>query len=187
MIQVKGSVLISRIALIRDLGGEDGLARVVARLPEEDAERLRRLLATGWYSFELSTRLDRAIVDELGQGRSDFFEQIGMASAEKNLSGVHKSLMVPGDPHGFLRHTPFTYRAYYNQGRREYEKVGPCEAVLTTYDAETFSEGDCATVVGWHRRALEMCGARGVRVVEEECRARGGGVCRYRLSWNDLA
>jgi hypothetical protein len=29
-----------------------------------------------------------------------------------------------------------------------------------------------------------MCGATNPRVVEEECRARGGNVCRYRLSWD---
>jgi hypothetical protein len=53
-----------------------------------------------------------------------------------------------------------------------------------TRDAEVFSVPDCATVVGWHRRALAMCGARNPRVKEEECRARGGAVCRYRLSWD---
>jgi predicted hydrocarbon binding protein len=56
--------------------------------------------------------------------------------------------------------------------------------VLTTRDAETFSVPDCLTVVGWHRRALEMCGAKQVRIVEEECRARGGTACRYRISWS---
>jgi len=57
------------------------------------------------------------------------------------------------------------------------------EGVLTTYEAETFSAPDCLTVVGWYRRALELCGAGSVRVVEEECRAKGGTVCRYRVSW----
>jgi hypothetical protein len=42
---------------------------------------------------------------------------------------------------------------------------------------------DCLTVVGWYRHALEMCGAKGVTIVEEECRAKGGGVCRYAVSW----
>ena len=75
------------------------------------------------------------------------------------------------------------YSFYYEQGRREYRKEGEREAVLTTHDAETFSAADCLTVVGWHRKALEMCGARQVRIVEEECRALGGTVCRYRLAW----
>ena len=54
---------------------------------------------------------------------------------------------------------------------------------LVTRDAETFSAADCLIVVCWHRKALEMCGAAGVQVSEEECRARGGAVCRYRISW----
>jgi hypothetical protein len=62
-------------------------------------------------------------------------------------------------------------------------KTGAKEAVLTTHDAETFSAPDCLTVIGWYRKALEMCGATTVRIVEEECRARGGAVCRYRVSW----
>jgi hypothetical protein len=65
-----------------------------------------------------------------------------------------------------------------------FEKVGDKEAVLTTHEAETFSAPDCATVVGWYRRALEMCGVRDPRVVEEECRAKGGAVCRYRITWS---
>jgi predicted hydrocarbon binding protein len=56
--------------------------------------------------------------------------------------------------------------------------------VFTTYDAETFSAPDCLTVVGWYRKALEMCGVKGVKIVEEECRAKGGAVCRYRVSWD---
>ena len=91
---------------------------------------------------------------------------------------------VAGDPQAFLAKTPLIYSYYYDQGRRDYEKVGDHEAVLTTRDAETFSAPDCLTVVGWYRRALAMCGARAPRVVEEECRAKGGSVCRYRLRWS---
>jgi hypothetical protein len=29
-----------------------------------------------------------------------------------------------------------------------------------------------------------MCGATGVHVDEEECRAKGGLVCRYRVRWD---
>ena len=72
---------------------------------------------------------------------------------------------------------------YYETGRREYRQTGDTEGVLTTYEAETFSTADCLTVVGWYRRALQMCGAKDVEVVEEECRAKGGTVCRYRVSW----
>jgi uncharacterized protein (TIGR02265 family) len=182
-VRVKGSVLKSRLAFVSELA-VDGVARVLARLPPADQTELRGLLATRWYPFALGRRLDDAIVAELGGGRASFFEDLGVASAEKNLTGVHKEFLVVGNPHAFLERTPMIYSFYYDQGRREYEKTGEKEAVLTTFDAATFSVPDCATVIGWHRRALEMCGARAPRVVEEECRARGGAVCRYRVSWS---
>jgi len=98
--------------------------------------------------------------------------------------GVHKQFLVQGDPQAFLSRAPVIYSLYYNEGHREYEATGPKEAVLSTDDAPTFSAPDCLTVVGWHRQGLEMCGATNVSVVEEECRARGGDVCRYRLCWD---
>ena len=182
-IQIKGAVLKARLALIEQMAPGNGLPAVLGRLSPKEADTLRTLLPTSWYPFELGKRLDAAIVDELGGGRPEFFERIGAASAEQNLRGVHKQFLAEGDPQEFLSRAPMIYAFYYDQGRRDYEATGPREAVLTTYGAEVFSVPDCATVVGWHRRALEMCGARNPRVVEEQCRARGGEVCRYRLSW----
>jgi uncharacterized protein (TIGR02265 family) len=186
MISIKGSVLRTRLALAEEIAPGDGPKRVLARLEQKEREALTSLLASAWYPFELGKRLDEAIVQELGGGRTEFFEKLGEASAEKNLGkgGVHRGFLVAGDPQAFLAKTPLIYSYYYDQGRRDYEKSGEKEAVLTTRDAETFSSPDCLTVVGWYRRALEMCGAEAPRVVEEECRAKGGSVCRYRLSWS---
>jgi uncharacterized protein (TIGR02265 family) len=185
MISIKGSVLRTRLALVEELDPKDGLARVLARLDEAERDALESLLASAWYPFELGKHLDEAIVEVLGGGRSEFFEKLGEASAEKNLGpgGVHRSFLVTGDPHAFLAKAPLIYSYYYDQGRRDYEKTGEHEALLTTRDASTFSAPDCLTVVGWYRRALAMCGAQAPRVVEEECRAKGGSVCRYRVSW----
>jgi hypothetical protein len=173
----------ARLALVDQLSPGDGRERVLGFLPQADRDALRSVLPSAWYPFELGQRLDEAIVTRIGQGKKHFFERIGEASAQENLTGVHRKFLVPGDAHAFLSQAPMIYSFYYDQGRREYEKTGPREAVLTTYDAELFSEADCLTIVGWHRRALEMCGVQEPRVVEEECRARGASVCRYRVTW----
>ena len=96
---------------------------------------------------------------------------------------MHSGYLTKGDAHGFLAKSPSFYSLYYETGRREYTAVGPKEGVFTTYEAETFSAPDCLTVVGWYRKALEMCGVAAVKIVEEECRAKGGKVCRYRVTW----
>jgi uncharacterized protein (TIGR02265 family) len=182
-VKIKGSVLKARLAFVADHAPEGGVERVLGAMAPEDRAALQGILATRWYPFDIGRRLDEAIARELAKGDPRFFEKLGEASAEKNLAGVHREFLVKGDPQAFLARAPMIYSFYYDTGRREHRPAGPKEAVLTTYDAETFSGADCLTVVGWHRKALEMCGATGVEVVEEECRARGGKVCRYRLSW----
>jgi uncharacterized protein (TIGR02265 family) len=181
--QVKGAVLKSRIGFVEDHFGKDAVQQVLAGLPAEDQRPLRLLFTSNWYPFELGKRLDDAIVRVVGGGRADFFERLGAASAEKNLSSLHAGYLTPGDPQAFLAKAPQIYALYYETGRREYTQTAATAGLLTTYDAETFSAPDCLTVVGWYRKALEMCGANNVSVTEEECRAKGGTVCRYRVRW----
>jgi hypothetical protein len=183
MQQIKGTVLRSRLAFIEEHSGADGLSRVLASLPLEDQKVLATILPVKWYPFELGRRLDDAIVNVLGGGKPTFFISLGESSAVKNLGSVHRGFLTQGNIHGFLAKAPAIYALYYETGRREYKMTGEKEAVLTTLDAETFSAPDCMTVMGWHRKALEMCGATGVQIREEECRAKGGEVCRYRISW----
>ncbi len=183
MQHIKGAVLKSRLAFVEEHFGRAGLQRVVESLGPEDQRPLRIVFTSNWYPFELGTHLDEAIVRVLGGGRPEFFERLGEASAEKNLGSLHEGYLTPNNPQAFLAKASAIYQMYYEGGRREYRPTGERSGVLTTQDAETFSGPDCLTVIGWHRKALEMCGAHDVRIVEEECRARGGTVCRYRFSW----
>jgi uncharacterized protein (TIGR02265 family) len=183
MQQIKGAVLKSRLAFVEEHFGKEGVQRVLEALPSADQRSLRMLFTSNWYPFALGKMLDDAIVRVLGGGKTEFFERLGEASAAKNLSTIHGGFLTKGDAHAFLAKSPAIYSLYYKAGRREYQPLGPKEGVLTTYDAETFSAPDCLTVVGWYRKALEMCGVNGASVVEEECRATGGKVCRYRVRW----
>ncbi|HVE78161.1 MAG TPA: heme NO-binding domain-containing protein [Gemmatimonadaceae bacterium] len=184
MQQVKGTILRARLSFVEEHFGKDAVKQVLDSLPPDDRKTLALVVILRSYPFELGRRLDDAIVTVLGGGRSDFFERLGEASAQKNLTTVHRSFLTKGDAHGFLSKAPTIYSFYYETGRREYERVSDREGVLTTFDAETFSAPDCLTVIGWHRKALEMCGVQGVAVREETCRAGGARVCRYRFTWS---
>ena len=184
-VKIKGSVLKSRLSFVEQHFGKEAGQKVLSTLPAGDRALFEGLLTSvGWFDFEVGKRLDDAIVKVLAGGNSSFFEELGKASADKNLATVHKHFLAPGDPQGFLAKTSTIYSFYYEGGRRTYEQTGPKSGVMTTIDAETFSAPDCLTVIGWYKRALQMCGATGVKMVEEECRAKGGKVCRYKISWN---
>lgn len=183
MQQIKGAVLKSRLAFVKQHAGQDGLDRVLNLLPPDDQRLLRVVFTSNWYPFQVGKRLDDAIVQVMGGGRNDYFEKLGEASAINNLGSVHAGYLTKGDAHAFLAKAPQIYDMYYETGRREYEKTGERSATLTTRDAETFSAPDCLTVAAWYRKALELCGVPNARVRETECRAKGGEVCRYEIEW----
>lgn len=184
--QIRGAVLQARKAFVNEHFGSGAWEQVLSALPEEDQEFFRGLLiSVGWYPFEIGERLDKAIVDVLGKGDPKIFEEIGAKSARENLEGTHKPFLMPGNPQGFMAQANAIYKFYYDVGRREYEKTGPRSGIMTTYDAETFSEPDCMTVIGWYKEALTMCGAKNVEMTEETCRAKGGSYCRYQIKWEE--
>jgi uncharacterized protein (TIGR02265 family) len=184
--RIKGHVLLARLQYVRDAGGEAQLQKVLASLPAEDRAVLTgMILPVTWYPLELNLRLDGAIATVLSpDDKSRVFLEMGRASAEQNLRGVHRPYLREGDPHFLLASAPRIYAAYYAVGSRTYEKVGDKVAVLRTLGAETVSATDCLTVVGWHQRAIELCGGRDVKVEETQCRARGAPHCEYRCAWS---
>jgi len=182
--KIKGVVLRAREDFITDHFGDDAWQRVLDALPAEDRNTLQKmLLASRWYPFAIGERLDKAIGETLGDGSRRIFEDIGVKSAERILAMEHRTFLTQGIPQAFLKKAGIIYNFYYDTGYREYEKKGPTSGVLTTYEAETYSEHDCLTVIGWYREALKMCGATDVRIIEEECRAKGGSCCRYLVEW----
>ncbi len=92
-------------------------------------------------------------------------------------------MVEPGNPQAFMKKANIIYQFYYGVGHRTYEESGFTSGVMVTHDADTFSAVDCATVIGWYKEALAMCGAKNAKVAETECRAKGGSVCRYEVSW----
>lgn len=185
-IRVKGAALLSRRSFAREVFGDGSWRKILDALPDEDRHELEgAILASTWHSFALNERLDAAIVEILGNGDTKIFEDIGRWSAKKNLTGPHRAFVARRDPQRFLDATDRIYSLYYDSGHRTYEATGPTSGVITTYEAETFSETDCLTVIGWYKEALEMCGASQVAMTEEKCRARGDSECRYVLSWGE--
>jgi uncharacterized protein (TIGR02265 family) len=184
--RIRGTVLRARLLYVREHGGEEKLQEVLGRLPEADrAELTGMILPVAWYSLALNLRLDAAIAAVLSPGDPDkVFLEMGRASADANLGGNQRPYVREDDPHFLLSAAPRIYATYYGAGHRTYEKVGDRAVILRTFDAEVVSATDCLTVVGWHRRAIELCGGRDVKVVETQCRARGAPHCEYRCEWS---
>jgi uncharacterized protein (TIGR02265 family) len=177
---------LARLNWVRQRGGEEAVRKVLARVPEWIREVLAgQILHVTFYPLEVNLRPDEAIADVLSPNdRERVFLQIGAASADINLAGPHKAYVHAGDPQALLSRAPVIYQAYYNTGHRSYERTSDTSAVLRTFDADLTTPADCLTVVGWHVRAIEICGGKNAKVVETICRHRGGERCEYVCTWS---
>ena len=182
--RIKGFVLSSRINFVKERFGAEALEKILAALPPADAERLRGvILPSSWFPVEVEERLDEAIIRVIGGRSEEAFRELGRQSAVKNLAKFQTAFLKGKDPLRFLAQTPSIYKIYYDAGSREYQPTGENSGVLITTGAENVTVGDCLTIMGWHEQALEMVGAKGVKITHPVCRARGGTVCRYEVSW----
>jgi uncharacterized protein (TIGR02265 family) len=181
---IKGAVLASRKRFVTERFGAPALEKVIATLPESDREILRGIiLPAAWYPMETQVRLDTAIVETMGRASERAFWELGRESASDNLPRFQGAIARGRSPMSFLQHTPTIYRLYYGTGRREFVATSEASGTITTYDAEGVTVADCLTIMGWHERALELVGAKQPKISHPICRAKGGSVCRYDVSW----
>jgi uncharacterized protein (TIGR02265 family) len=179
---IKGAVLRSRLAFVRERDGAAGLDAVLERLTGEDRQALANVLAASWYPFEVNERLDQAIAAATGMGEA-IFRLLGETSASDNLGAMHRAFVTRSDPQGLLQNAATIHPAYYDTGHRTYERLGDKRAVLRTFECLSFSRADCLTNMGWHEKAIEICGGIRPRVTDPRCRARGDDFCEYLCEW----
>jgi uncharacterized protein (TIGR02265 family) len=180
---IKGVVLRSRLAYVRDNMGDAAVQSVLGRLPADERQALGRVLPASWYPFEIQERLDDAIAAQMAIGER-IFRLLGEQSARDNLATSHRAFVDAHDPHGLLQHAASIHEAYYDTGHREYERLGEKSAVLRTFDCLSTSRAECLSNMGWHQAAIEICGGLRPRVTDPLCRARGDLLCEYLCEWD---
>ena len=76
--KIKGFILHSRKDFVIEHFGDEAWNRVLEASPENHREILGdTLLTANWYDFEIGKQLDLTIVDVLGEGAKQVFEDIG--------------------------------------------------------------------------------------------------------------
>jgi uncharacterized protein (TIGR02265 family) len=184
--KVKGTLLLARLKYLEAQGPERA-GRVVRHLSKADQEALRGIvLQSGWYPADLLLRLEMTAAAILSNGdRIRLFLDMGRFSAATNLgpTGVQRAFVRDGDPQRFLADVPRMYSAQHSSGRRVHEATGERAALVRTFGDEEMVAEDCLTTVGWLQHAIELCGGRGVSVVETRCRSRKAECCEFRCEW----
>jgi len=136
-----------------------------------------------WVDADLAAEMNKAFLELKGL---EWIHSRGRDAAREQLLTVHRWLIKLGSPEFLLNNAPRILGLYYRGCLGKVEHADAGEATLKLwahgYYPEWFSHG----LVGWLHSALELSGAKGLRIHHQLPAGRGlDSVChRYHLTWD---
>jgi hypothetical protein len=181
---VQGSLIKSRFLYVHINHGASALKAVLNKLPDGTREQLTAPIYIGdWYPLSVLVMLDRAISQELASGSEKVYEDLGVFSADVNLSGAYEPL-VHRDIHEFLQLTAVLHKQYQDFGEAQYLRLSDTGALLQFRYPQSPPSSYCRSAIGYLRRAVELCGGRQVNLRMTGCLRLGDPLCEYRVEWH---
>jgi len=183
--QVKGTAVLGTIRFIKENFGEEGLAKVVGHLAEEDRARMEAVvLSSAWYPVSFLLAVMRAAKQEFGAGMPDIITKIGRASADYAHTTVYKLVFKVGSPQWIISKASPIFSSFYDQG-----KMVVCESGAGFANVEVRDFGEpapefCERIAGWCVRTFELSGAKNVQLHHVSCVCKGAKVCRFEGTWD---
>jgi hypothetical protein len=183
MARVKGTNLVHTRSFVEATFGLEGWAAVVAEMSVESRAVLESIVAVGWYPTHLHVDELHAIERTFASSNALVLQQAGAYSAEYDVTRIHRLLFRFANPGFILEKATEIWGRFYETGTWTVERPSQSTAVATLRDFEIVDAPYCTFLTGYFVRLFELVGAKDVRVVHRQCRARGDDACRFEGSW----
>lgn len=183
--QVKGTAVLGTIRFVKETFGEEGFAKVKARLSPEDQQRMDDVvLASAWYPVSFLLALMRGAKQEFGAGMPDIITQMGRSSADYAHTTVYKLVFKVGSPQWIISKASVIFSSFYDQGQMVACESGKGFANVEVRDFGEPAPEFCERIAGWCVRTFELSGAKRVQLNHVQCVCRGDKVCRFEGTWD---
>jgi hypothetical protein len=165
--------------------GDAAWEGVLGAMDPTEANVIRSAVGVGWYPLDLYGKLLRSVDRRIGGGDLRTIPALARFEAERDLPTIHRLLLKMVKPAYIVEKMAELWPRYNSTGRLTMHRLGD-RAVDVTLSDWSADEALCLAVEGYSARALELAGAKGLRIVQSRCRARGAEVCFFRIKWGPL-
>ena len=175
MARAKGTVLLT---LVKALRANADRSRPL--LPPHLHHYLEeRIVLAAWYPLEDYLVMLRVLPKLFPDAPADFYVQIGRASAKEQMSGVYGRLAGETS----RKATATLLAAMFDTGEMKVVEREAGRAVSDWVDFAQPSRELCAIFTGYQMERMTRQGFDDVEARHIRCRAEGGNVCRWVLTW----
>ena len=185
--QTRGSTLRSTLAYVRSLVGDDGVERVLARVPAEDRARIAAASQTEEVPLELLLSLWHGVEAEIGAEYPDWPEQSGAFSIGNAGVEHYRGILLKKSPAEFLLQRVSLFRLFYQPGNQEVVEEDAGRAVLRLVGFDPGDATFCRRQTGGLLHAVQLAGGTDATVRHVRCSLQGDAFCEWELRWETPA
>jgi len=175
MARAKGTVLLTLVKTLR-ANAERSRQLLPANLHHYLEERI---VQAAWYPLEDHLAMLRILPKLFPKAGADFFVQVGRATAKEQMSGVYGRLA--GDTSRKAIGTLLA--AMFDTGEMTVVERAPGRAVTDWVGFALPTREMCAIFTGYQMERMTLQGFDDVVARHSRCRAEGGTVCRWEITW----
>lgn len=161
MVKIKGLVVLDTLQAVKAREGQAGWAKLFGLLGDDAKACLQgELHPTAWYPLEVLTELLGADLRETASGKDHVLVGRVEAVVEKELRGVYRALFRPSPPEVMLKRIVTIHETYFQGVTIGFEQPRAGLALITYAGFGEQHEVMKSVLIGFYRKALELCGAK---------------------------
>ncbi len=164
--KVKGVSIISTKEFVISKFGQEGYQKWLNALPQESAKLMEEtILASTWYPLDIGMlEPTKKVCDVFYEGSFQGAEEMGAYSADKSLHGIYRVFVKAASPNTLLKRAAQLFQSYYSPSNIEIENVSKNHYIIRFSEFDPPSPFIEYRVIGWIIKALEICGAKNIRM-----------------------
>ena len=183
--QVKGSLLLSVQAYINDQF-PNRYSEWLGKLPDASKKLYEgSIQAAEWYDYQSGLIAPSELVAELffHKDEKKAAWELGRFSAETGLRGIYKVFVFIAKPKFIIKRASKIMASFYKPSVLKTETPRKHGVDVTVTDFPEPTEISENRIAGWMERALEICGAKNVKIDVLESPLKGGEKTVYEINW----
>ncbi len=183
--EVKGSAVSSVPHFIKNKFGDTGYQKWLSALSATaQAAFDKPILPNTWYPFkEILLQPTHVLCDLFYGGQTQGAWDNGRFSAETNLKGIYLFFVKMGSPAFIVQKASGILPTFYKPSVMsviENEKNMAAVHMTSFPEIDAFIE---ARIAGWIERALELSGAKGIKIMIPVALSQKAAYTEYRVTW----
>ena len=184
MSNLRGASIIAAIKFIKEKYRDEGLAKVLDSLEEQDRQIVESDLSPmSFYPARVFINFSVAADRIFGTGDYEICRQIGYFEAGDTFTGLYKVFLDMANPYFVISRAGLAWKMVHDVGELKIEQAGDKHVKGTITGFPDYHKAFCVDLAGYFTKVLELCGAKNVSINETKCCCEGDDCCEYEVRW----